>query len=80
MAGANAIFTGDAMLTTPCSPWDEVKKKNINAHCLMSLHIPKDKAMMERWGLSGMRSFEQPGVKQKEADRLGVEKEMQPSL
>jgi len=46
----------------------------------MSLHIPKDKAMMERWGLSGMRSFEQPGVKQKEADRLGVEKEMQPSL
>jgi len=24
MAGANAIFTGDAMLTTPCSPWDEV--------------------------------------------------------
>ncbi|KAF8527897.1 biotin synthase [Hysterangium stoloniferum] len=41
MAGANAIFTGDAMLTTPCSPWDE------------------DKAMMERWGLQGMRSFEQ---------------------
>ncbi|GJJ09453.1 hypothetical protein Clacol_003676 [Clathrus columnatus] len=23
MAGANAVFTGDAMLTTPCSPWDE---------------------------------------------------------
>ncbi|PVG02116.1 putative biotin synthase [Serendipita vermifera] len=54
MAGANAIFTGDAMLTTPCSPWDE------------------DKSMMERWGLSGMRSFEQPSVQQKEAERLGA--------
>ncbi|KAG8833122.1 biotin synthase [Serendipita sp. 399] len=53
MAGANAIFTGDAMLTTPCSPWDE----------------SQDKAMMERWGLSGMRSFEQPGVKAKERAR-----------
>ncbi|KZW02041.1 biotin synthase [Exidia glandulosa HHB12029] len=40
MAGANAIFTGEQMLTTPCSPWDE------------------DKAMMSRWGLTGMRSFE----------------------
>ncbi|KAH7104108.1 biotin synthase, BioB [Auriculariales sp. MPI-PUGE-AT-0066] len=39
-AGANAIFTGERMLTTPCSPWDE------------------DKAMMDRLGLSGMRSFE----------------------
>lgn len=26
MAGANAIFTGDTMLTTPCSPWDEDKQ------------------------------------------------------
>lgn len=25
MAGANAVFTGDAMLTTPCAPWDEDK-------------------------------------------------------
>lgn len=41
MAGANAVFTGESMLTTPCSPWDE------------------DKAMMDRWGLAGMRSFEQ---------------------
>jgi biotin synthase len=24
LAGANAVFTGDAMLTTPCSPWDDV--------------------------------------------------------
>ncbi|KAK2462052.1 hypothetical protein APHAL10511_006515 [Amanita phalloides] len=23
MAGANAVFTGEQMLTTPCSPWDE---------------------------------------------------------
>jgi biotin synthase len=40
MAGANAIFTGETMLTTPCSGWDE------------------DKAMLDRWGLRGMRSFE----------------------
>ncbi|KAI0359139.1 biotin synthase [Trametes cingulata] len=52
MAGANAVFTGEQMLTTPCSPWDE------------------DKAMMERWGLEGMRSFEQPGVARKEGARL----------
>lgn len=25
MAGANAIFTGETMLTTPCSGWDEDK-------------------------------------------------------
>jgi biotin synthase len=40
MAGANAIFTGEKMLTTPCSGWDE------------------DKAMLGRWGLRGLRSFE----------------------
>ena len=40
MAGANAIFTGEQMLTTPCSGWDE------------------DKAMLGRWGLRGLRSFE----------------------
>lgn len=27
MAGANAVFTGEQMLTTPCSPWDEVCSK-----------------------------------------------------
>ncbi|KAH9964494.1 biotin synthase [Russula dissimulans] len=48
MAGANAVFTGDQMLTTPCSPWDE------------------DKAMLSRWGLEGMRSFEQKSVARKE--------------
>ncbi|KAI0343940.1 biotin synthase [Trametopsis cervina] len=52
MAGANAVFTGEQMLTTPCSPWDE------------------DKAMMARWGLDGMRSFEQTNVARKEGDRL----------
>lgn len=39
-AGANAVFTGEKMLTTPCNGWDE------------------DKAMMERWGLRPMESFE----------------------
>ncbi|KAK7468681.1 biotin synthase [Stygiomarasmius scandens] len=48
MAGANAVFTGEQMLTTPCSPWDE------------------DKAMMDRWGLQGMRSFESEKVAMKE--------------
>ncbi|KAJ7357045.1 biotin synthase [Mycena albidolilacea] len=48
MAGANAVFTGEQMLTTPCSPWDE------------------DKAMMGRWGLAGMQSFEQVNVARKE--------------
>jgi biotin synthase len=56
MAGANAVFTGEQMLTTPCSPWDE------------------DKAMMARWGLDGMRSFEQISVAAKEGDRLQVER------
>ncbi|KAI0307544.1 biotin synthase [Multifurca ochricompacta] len=51
MAGANAVFTGEQMLTTPCSPWDE------------------DKAMMSRWGLEGMQSFEQNNKKEK----LGAE-------
>ncbi|KAI3627365.1 BIO2 [Malassezia furfur] len=40
LAGANAIFTGHRMLTTPTSSWDE------------------DKAMLSRWGLTGMKSFE----------------------
>ncbi len=41
LAGANAIFTGHRMLTTPTSGWDE------------------DKAMLARWGLRGMGSFEE---------------------
>ena len=30
----------------------------------------EDKAMMSRWGLEGMRSFEQTGVAMKEGPRL----------
>ncbi|KDQ54759.1 hypothetical protein JAAARDRAFT_37859 [Jaapia argillacea MUCL 33604] len=52
LAGANAVFTGEQMLTTPCSPWEE------------------DKSMMDRWGLEGMKSFEQSAVKKKEGKRL----------
>ena len=40
LAGANAIFTGHRMLTTPTTSWNE------------------DHAMLDRWGLSGMKSFE----------------------
>ncbi|KAF7339923.1 Product biotin synthase [Mycena venus] len=55
MAGANAVFTGEQMLTTPCSPWDE------------------DKAMMGRWGLAGMQSFEQASVARKEVSNHSSE-------
>lgn len=55
LAGANAVFTGEYMLTTPCTPWDE------------------DKAMMKRWGLEGMRSFEQGSVAKKEGSLLAAE-------
>ncbi|KAL8293640.1 hypothetical protein RQP46_000341 [Phenoliferia psychrophenolica] len=48
MAGANAIFTGERMLTTPTSGWDD------------------DKAMLGRWGLKGMGSFESTTVRMKE--------------
>ncbi|KAH9947679.1 biotin synthase [Amylocystis lapponica] len=56
LAGANAIFTGEQMLTTPCSPWDE------------------DKAMMSRWGLKGMQSFEQSNVARKEGTMLDAQR------
>ncbi|GAA5821252.1 hypothetical protein JCM11251_004536 [Rhodosporidiobolus azoricus] len=48
MAGANAVFTGERMLTTPTSGWTE------------------DHAMLDRWGLKGMRSFESTTVRMKE--------------
>ncbi|KAG9104939.1 biotin synthase [Ceratobasidium sp. 370] len=51
MAGANAVFTGEKMLTTPCASWDE------------------DKSFFSRWGLEGMKSFEQPAVREKELPR-----------
>lgn len=40
MAGANAIFTGEKMLTTECNGWDE------------------DEALLGRWGLQPMKSFQ----------------------
>ena len=67
MAGANAIFTGDAMLTTPCSfllpefiLW--------TYPCILPEGTPwdQDKAMLENWGLSGMKPFDQASVKLKE--------------
>ncbi|KAH9487112.1 Biotin synthase, mitochondrial [Psilocybe cubensis] len=70
MAGANAVFTGEQMLTTPCSPWDEVKKFDDTLLKIANFTLPQDKAMMGRWGLSGMRSFEQVSVAEKEASRL----------
>ena len=36
----------------------------------MSLVFLKDKAMMARWGLDGMRSFEQVSVAKKEGTRI----------
>lgn len=36
---------------------------------LLDIDLVQDKAMMERWGLEGMESFEQKGVKAKEGAR-----------
>jgi biotin synthase len=52
MAGANAIFTGERMLTTPTSGWDE------------------DIAMLDRWGLKAMKSFESSVVVAKEDPKM----------
>ncbi|CAD6967552.1 unnamed protein product [Tilletia controversa] len=52
LAGANAIFTGHRMLTTPTSGWDD------------------DKAMLGRWGLEGMGSFESEEVVRREGERV----------
>ncbi|QRW00243.1 biotin synthase [Ceratobasidium sp. AG-Ba] len=51
MAGANAVFTGEKMLTTPLK------------------YTPQDKSMFSRWGLEGMKSFEQAAVREKELPR-----------
>ena len=37
----------------------------------------EDKAMMGRWGLEGMASFEQPNVARKEGARLAARAEQQ---
>jgi len=34
------------------------------------MNILQDKVMMNRWGLDGMQSFQQPDVARKEGDRL----------
>ncbi len=39
----------------------------------------EDKAMMGRWGLEGMRSFEQSGVARKEGARLEARSEVAPA-
>jgi len=51
MAGANAIFTGERMLTTDCPGWDE------------------DKEMLGRWGMRGLRSFEDQEGRNPEHER-----------
>ncbi|KAG6832245.1 hypothetical protein H0H92_004210 [Tricholoma furcatifolium] len=63
MAGANAVFTGEQMLTTPS---------------IDSRHF-KDKTMMGRWGLEGMQSFEQPSVARKEGAKLEAAPEIRSS-
>ncbi|KAG0151624.1 hypothetical protein CROQUDRAFT_651043 [Cronartium quercuum f. sp. fusiforme G11] len=52
MAGANAIFTGERMLTTPTSGWDE------------------DLSMLERWGMSGLGSFEGSGLQESQTGEI----------
>jgi hypothetical protein len=37
---------------------------------LLNIDLVQDKAMMERWGLGGMKSFEQKGVRAKERGKI----------
>jgi Tfp pilus assembly ATPase PilU len=37
---------------------------------LLNIDLVQDKAMMERWGLGGMQSFEQKGVRAKERGKI----------
>jgi hypothetical protein len=54
------------MLTASCigSPWDEVGF--FAPRAVPSQLLYQDKAMMSRWGLEGMGSFEQKSVARKE--------------
>lgn len=87
MAGANAVFTGEQMLTTPCEcSFHGQRQRLLERHSLLTAtHFyrtglttmdvtgspwDEDKAMMGRWGLDGMRSFEQRNVAEKEGSRL----------
>jgi biotin synthase len=73
MAGANAVFTGEQMLTTPCE-YPCITWPLLFLTCL-SAGSPwdEDKAMMTRWGLEGMASFQQGSVAEKERSRLELE-------
>lgn len=62
LAGANAIFTGHRMLTTPTSGWDE------------------DKAMLARWGLNGMHSFENDATAAKDGGVAAEPQQQQTEL
>lgn len=86
MAGANAVFTGEQMLTTPCTcllinSAAQVKQRKIanEARCLTGSPWDEDKVMMSRWGLDGMQSFEQVNVARKEGAALAAGA-VQPSL
>ena len=71
MAGANAVFTGEQMLTTPCTSNFKLKGcLTFPDALLLGSPWDEDKAMMGRWGLDGMRSFEQVNVARKEGERL----------
>lgn len=37
---------------------------------LITIDLVQDKAMMRRWGLEGMQSFEQKGVRAKERGKI----------
>ena len=69
MAGANAVFTGEQMLTTPCMCLSFCVAIVLNWQIVIGSPWDEDKAMMERWGLEGMRSFEQVNVARKEGFR-----------
>jgi biotin synthase len=72
MAGANAVFTGEQMLTTPCeSRAFALGMYNVYIYVIITgSPWDEDKAMMSRWGLEGMQSFEQVNVARKEGSRL----------
>lgn len=76
MAGANAVFTGEQMLTTPCEyPVHHlylVQLAQLNLGRVEGSPWDEDKAMMGRWGLTGMQSFEQTNVARKEGSRLAT--------
>lgn len=76
MAGANAVFTGEQMLTTPCKCALCLVWTVLNFLSNIGSPWDEDKAMMARWGLDGMRSFSQENVARKEGARLaGVEQD-----